>query len=296
MSVHRNLKFGLICMAGYVLFFVVSNMITKMLAKSLPLAEIAFFRYAVAIPTILMLLAAAPGASLRVNRAFVHVVRGLLAAAGSLCGYFAIAVIPLGDATFYIGPLVVTAGAALFLRERPGPIRLLCVLTGFCGVLMIAQPHAADAAGILAGAGNALCAASGVLLVRAVRNSEDALSLAATTSVVCAIVLAPLAASSWSPVSWMNLMALAALGVTGALATVLINTAYQSAPAAPLATIDFLAVRRASLQAPRSWPTCPRGRQLPAASSLSRRESPAPHAEMCHGLPEGSDESARCFR
>lgn len=294
----RKPKFGLICMAGYVSLFVVTNLITKLLTISLPLAEIAFFRYALAVPTLAVILATAPGAALRIGRISVHVARGLLAAAGSLCGYYAISQLSLGDATalFYVGPLLVTGGAALLLRERPGAIRLLCVFAGFCGVLMIAQPHAADAFGVLAGAGNALCAASGVLLVRAVRNSEEPLSLAVTTSVVCAIVLAPVAAQCWSPLSWTDVLALAALGVTGGLATVLLNTAYQSAPAAPLATIDYLAVPASLLAGTALLSDLPAWPALAGALLIVFAGITSAAREATHGLPDGSDESAKQSR
>lgn len=258
MTFRHSPRFGIACMTGYVLLFVITNMITKGLAQSLPLAEIAFFRYSVAVPVILVLMAGG-GAAMQVNRVSVHIVRGVLAAAGSLCGYHAIAVLPLGDATalFYLGPLLVTGGAALLLRERPGALRVCCVLAGFSGVILIAQPHATQTAGVLAGAGNALCAAAGVLLIRAVRSTEEPVSLAVTTSVVCTAVLAPLAATCWVTPTWTDVAALAALGAAGGLATVLLNAAYQAVPAAQLATIDYLAVPASLAAGMAAWADLP---------------------------------------
>lgn len=49
---------------------------------------------------------------------------------------------PMADAfgAFFIGPLVSTVLAIIFLRERPGPLRLMLLLAGFAGVLLVVRP------------------------------------------------------------------------------------------------------------------------------------------------------------
>lgn len=236
--------FGVACMFVYVMLYVGTNMLTKLLAPSLPLVQIALFRYGFAVPVILFVLAAAGKCAFRIGSARVHAVRGLLAAAGSVFGYAAIAALPLGDATalFFTAPLLVAAGAVFVLGERSGVLRGVCIAVGFAGVFMIAQPHFAGLGGIAAGLGNALCAALGVLMVRRFRNTEGALPLAFTTSIVCVAVLVVPAYLTWSSVSPKDLVALIALGAMGGAATILLNVAYQNAPAPMLAGIDFLAV------------------------------------------------------
>lgn len=235
---------GIIYMLGYVLLFIATNAVTKVMAVSLPLVQVATFRYAFAVPAILLVFVLSSKEGVRIADPRVHVGRGMLAAAGSLCGYYAISKLSLGDATslFFLAPLLVTAGAAFFLRERAGMVRMLCIAGGFAGVVLIAQPHLGGIAGILAGLGNAACAASGVLLVRFVRNREGALSLALTTSAVCTAILVPPTIFVWTPVSADELLALSALGLMGGMATLLLNLAYQQAPASLLASIDYLAV------------------------------------------------------
>ena len=74
------------------------------------------------IPVILLVLAASPNSTFRITSGTVHFTRGILAAVGSICGYAAIAELPLGDATalFFMAPLFVTAGAVFVLREKSG--------------------------------------------------------------------------------------------------------------------------------------------------------------------------------
>lgn len=106
MELTRRPMFGPACMLVYVPLFVATNALTKALSNGLPLAEIAFFRYAVAVPVIGMVLLTARTGGVRVSRAGLHLVRGALAAGGSFSGYAAMASLPLGDATalFYLAP------------------------------------------------------------------------------------------------------------------------------------------------------------------------------------------------
>ena len=220
---------GLACMFAYVALYVGTNMLTRLLAPSLPLMQIALFRYGFAIPAILFVMVASGKAAFRIKSTRVHVTRGVLAAVGSICGYAAIATLPLGDATalFFTAPLLVTAGAALLLREQAGKFRLICIAGGFFGVLMIARPNLGSASGVLAGLANAICAALGVLLVRHFRNTEGALALALTTSIVCVAALAFPACLEWKSASPVEFLMLVALGVMGGGATILLNVAYR---------------------------------------------------------------------
>jgi len=199
MTFRHSTRFGIACMTGYVLLFVITNMITMGLTQSLPLAEIAFFRYLVAVPVILVpdgrgRCCAAGEPCFRPHRA-----RRFSRPRAASCGYHAIAVLPLGDATalFYLGPLLVTGGAALLLRERPGALRVCCVLAGFAGVILIAQPHATHTAGVLAGAGNALCARRGRAVdPRRPEHRGAGFARRHDKSAVCTVALAPLAAAA----------------------------------------------------------------------------------------------------
>lgn len=59
-----------------------------------------------------------------------------------LCYIVALARMPIADviAILQTAPLIVIVGAAVVLRERIGPVRIVLVLVGFTGALMVAQP------------------------------------------------------------------------------------------------------------------------------------------------------------
>ena len=74
--------------------------------------------------------------------------RALLRAAGEtlsvLCYIVALARLPIADviALLQTAPLALVLGAAFLLKERVGALRLVLVLVGFAGALMVAQPGA----------------------------------------------------------------------------------------------------------------------------------------------------------
>ena len=80
-----------------------------------------------------------------------------LRAAGEVAVTFtflqALARLPIGDTytLYFAGPLLLTAGAALFLGERVGPRRWAAVLVGFLGVLVVlGLPQQWQAASLIA--------------------------------------------------------------------------------------------------------------------------------------------------
>ena len=71
-----------------------------------------------------------------------HLARGLLYVVGSFAFVNALRFLPLGEvvAIAFAGPLFLTLFGKLFLGERVGPHRLLAVVFGFVGVLIMMRP------------------------------------------------------------------------------------------------------------------------------------------------------------
>jgi len=99
--------------------------------------------------------AAAKGQPILTRRAFCRpaLIRSLAEAGASMLYITALALIPLSinAALLQASPLVVTMGAALFLREPVGWRRWSAILVGFSGVLIILRPgtEGFEAAGLL---------------------------------------------------------------------------------------------------------------------------------------------------
>jgi drug/metabolite transporter (DMT)-like permease len=104
------------------LAFTVMAVGVRAAAPRIPLAEIVFFRSAVALVLLFLWLAAIgefPRA-LATRRPLGHLGRGLTGAAGMFANFGSLALLPLADATayFYASPIFVTLIAALGLREK----------------------------------------------------------------------------------------------------------------------------------------------------------------------------------
>src|SRR5690606_35732770 len=82
-------------------------------------------------------------AGLHKDRLPMHGLRALVSLASMLCGFTALTLIPLTEATAlsFTAPLFSTAGAALFLGETVRMRRWGAVLVGFGGTMVILQPN-----------------------------------------------------------------------------------------------------------------------------------------------------------
>lgn len=129
----------LLAMAGFAL----EDVFIKSLAKDLPTSEI-LIGLGLGGAVIFGALARRRGDPLFSLALFSPpmILRNLGEMLGTLCFISALTLIPLSTATAIIQamPLVVVAGAALFLGEPVGWRRWSAIVIGFCGVLLIIRP------------------------------------------------------------------------------------------------------------------------------------------------------------
>lgn len=108
-----------------------------------PVHEIVFIRSIVALPIVTLIAWWDVGfAGFTTRRIGLQVLRGLLAFTCFTTYYLAIAAMPLAEvvAITFSSPLVIIMLSMLFLKERVGIDRILAVLVGFAGVLLITRP------------------------------------------------------------------------------------------------------------------------------------------------------------
>ncbi|MHA1523678.1 MAG: DMT family transporter [Alphaproteobacteria bacterium] len=137
----RNLRNGVLLMVVGVLLLPGIDAIAKGLAGSISAGQVAWARFFFQSLLLLPFVIAARG--WRVKRLlWVHGVRGVMIAAATLMFFASLAELPLADAVaiFFVEPLVLTLLCAVFLGERVGWRRLLAVVVGFGGALIIIRP------------------------------------------------------------------------------------------------------------------------------------------------------------
>jgi len=163
------------------------------------------------------------------------------------------------SATFFIGPMLITVLAAVFLGERIGWRRIVAVFTGFCGVVIIVQPWEKEFSTVmLFPAAAAGCYALGVIITRWRCRADPAFSLSMMHNFFYALVGAevvlilelipvdPVAISEWPALlgGWMP-MTLAATGyifitaITHTIASTSAVKAYQLADAGKIAPLEY---------------------------------------------------------
>lgn len=137
-----NLR-GILLMLASMVLFAVEDAFIKLAAGHMPVGQVVLV-LGVAGLAFFGLAARRGGESIFQARAFALpvVLRSVFELVGSLGMVMALALIPLStmSAILQAAPILMTAGAAVFLGEQVGWRRWAAVLAGFAGVLLIVQP------------------------------------------------------------------------------------------------------------------------------------------------------------
>lgn len=242
---------GLVALAGGILA-TQDAAIKEMTARHSPF-QIAFVRYGWhAVFAAVFLLASGTRGIYRTRSLPLHMARAGLLMTASLSMFVAIAHIPLSQATViqFLSPLVVTLLSVLFLGERIGWRRITALCLGFFGVLVVIGPGLTGAAPSLVWLLPLLSAfgsAGYVLMTRRLSAPEEAAPAMALMPVICFAALLPAQPIFWAPITPMDMVFLAGLGLTGTLAHVAIQLGMQAAPASILSPFLYSQVILASL-------------------------------------------------
>ncbi|WP_066095754.1 DMT family transporter [Xanthomonas massiliensis] len=136
------IRAALLMLASTLAFGMMAVTIRLSAGTGVPTTEIAFFRNFFGLLALLPLVLRPGHALPRTRHLPRYFIRTLIGLASMLCGFWAIAHLPLSQAISlsYSTPLFVTIAAALWLNENVRLRRWLAVLAGFVGVLVILHP------------------------------------------------------------------------------------------------------------------------------------------------------------
>lgn len=246
-------EIGMVAMASAMLFVPGIDAIAKFLATDLSPTAIACYRFAVQ-TAVLVPLAILTGRSLATRHWGLHAARGALLGTALILLIWALQYLPLANAIaiFFVEPLILTLMSFVFLGERFGPRRLVAVVIGLAGALIVIRPNWAEFgwASVLP-----LCTAvffAGYLaLTRRSATDEDPVILQLWAGLLGTVFLALVSlagglldievlAPAWPTAPhWMWL---AAMGVISAVSHVMIGFAFARAPASVLAPFQYLEI------------------------------------------------------
>lgn len=246
---------GLALMALAMLIVPVMDALAKLAAERLPPLEIAFARMAVQM-VLALAVAAATGAvrGLLPAPLALHMARGFCLGAATLMFFTALTAMPMADAiaVFFVQPMILTALSALILKESVGWRRWTACATGFLGAMVIVRPGSGVfQAHALLPLGSACLFAGYLLLTRRLSGSGGLLAaqfvtgLAGTLLLGAALLGAALAglpgAAPRLP-DGLEWAMLAAIGLISFGAHALVVRAFDHAPAAVLAPLNYLEI------------------------------------------------------
>ena len=211
-------------------------------AADLSSEQVAALRFLWAIPLLLPWMLRNRGAALRTRRLGLHFASAALTAGCTALLFYALARMPLAEATAlnFTVPLFTTLVAALLLRERVDAGRWAATVAGFVGVLVILRPGFETVRPVsLAPMGAALLLAFWYLTLKRMAPTESRLTITIYQTLFAAAMLLVLALPTWVTPSWPAVAATIVMAISGTLGIFLMSWAFAVAEASVVAPIDY---------------------------------------------------------
>ena len=194
-----NVQGALWLISGGFIFTTTSAMI-RLLSEQIESVQTAFFRSIIGVVLLIPHMAAGrvrPWASQRVGG---HFWRTVVGTSSMVCGFYAVALLPLADATAlsFSQPLFSVVIAALVLREAVRWRRWSATIVGFIGVLIMVRPGEGSLQpGALIALANALLVAISILMVKRLTDTESPMMILTMFALFSTVLLAGPAIWVW---------------------------------------------------------------------------------------------------
>jgi len=230
--------------------FVCVTCIVRYLGSDIPAVEAAFIRYAIGLVLILPAFRPLIRHWPRGRLLGGFALRGLVHGVAVMLWFYAMARIPIAEVTAlgYTSPIFVTLGAAFFFGERLHLRRIMAVIIGFAGAMVIVRPGFHEiSSGQLAQLAAAPLFAVSFLLAKGLTREVGSGLIVGMLSLGCTLVLLPGAILQWRD---PTLEEVAWLGLTACFATAghyALTRAFQAAPLTVTQPVGFLQLVWAAL-------------------------------------------------
>ena len=176
----------------------------------------------------------------------LHLLRGLMSIIMLSAFAYALRTLPLAEtySLFFIAPLLITALAAIVLREQVDSRGWTAILVGFCGTLIVLRP---TGAGVLTLAGLCvLVSATGyaisAIAVRVLGRSDTTQALVFWLLAMTSVFASAIAWREWTPIHDDHWLVIAGLAVSGAVGQWAITDAFRRASASRIAPLEYTAL------------------------------------------------------
>ena len=239
-DLHRGILWT-VC-SGFV--FVTVGVLIKLMDSGLPAIQSAFLRYVFGVIIILPLLHRVQFKNLGKFVLGLHLLRSVFHGFAVMLWFFAMATIPLAEVTAiaYSLPIYTTIGAALVLKEKIRVRRILAVVAGFAGTLIILRPGLVEISpGSLAQVTAAMGFACSFLIAKKLVAIESPANILFMLTLGCGAVLMPAALAVWVTPSLFDTLILFLIACLATFGHYSITNALMAAPLS--ATQPFIFVQ-----------------------------------------------------
>lgn len=245
LALSPNLR-GILWVALSGLVFALLNVFTLIPAQHLNPYVMSFLRYLFGalflVPVVMRL---GLYRSLHTRRAPLHIARGAIHTAGMMLWFVALPLTTLAEITAlgFTGPIFVTIGAALFLREDVRLRRWLAVIVGFIGAMIIIRPGFGSIhLGVICILISTPIFSASNLISKGLARTDSASTIVIWQNIVIIVCAAPFAIWFWETPAWTDLLWFLAAGLCGTVGHICQQRGYQLADITLLQPIGFLSL------------------------------------------------------
>ncbi len=223
--------------------FAIMNVIIRYSSEQLHPFQMAFFRNAFGLLFMLPWLISQGLGALRTDRIGLYLIRAALGLTSMLCWFWGLTQLPLAKAVAlsFSVPIFVTLGAVIFLRERIYVRRIIAVLVGFSGTLVILRPQLdGDLVPSLVVLFSAMTMAASVLIIKRLSETESSNAIVVYMVLLIGPMSLPPAIAVWQwpdAFHWLLMVALGGMGTLGHLA---FTNALRISDVSVVMPIDFM--------------------------------------------------------
>ena len=233
--------FGVFWMLIAVLLLTGMFAIAKHLTATLPIMEVASFRFSMSLLFYVPWLCKAGFGALQTSRHFAHFWRSAFGCTSLACGVYAVHYLYLADAqvlTFTI-PLWSILLAACILRERIRVDRTIATIVGFVGVIIVVQPQFGIDTASLVALLAAILASCAITTMKHLTRTEPSNRIVFYFLFWGTIIIGIPAIFDWVWPNWEEWMWLVGIGFFGSVGQYCLTRAYAAGDMTLIAPLDF---------------------------------------------------------
>lgn len=231
------------CALGAAFTFSIMFGLIKMLGSGYPAGETLFCRSFFALLPLLPLVARQGGlAVFKTRHPWHHVLRSTIGLISAFWCIESLKLLPLSEATsiFYSAPLITTVVAVPLLKERVSFAKVLAVITGFFGVIVILNPHAnSNFLGFLMALGSAVFSSLVAIELRKMGQTEKSITIVVYFMLACSLAGLMTMPFHFVMPDAHDALILLGVGGIGGLAQICMTEAYHRAPASMVAPLGY---------------------------------------------------------